>query len=49
MKCQILFSRKNMKNVISLLFAEFVPSVVSVKKEDFEILFILLNILPYLS
>ena len=28
MKCQILFSRKNKKNVISLLFAESAPSVV---------------------
>ena len=30
MKCQILFSRKNMKNIISLLFAEFAHSMVSV-------------------
>ena len=31
MKCQILFSRKNMKNVISLSSAEFVHSMVNAK------------------
>ena len=31
MKCQILFSEKNKKNIISLLSAEFAPRVVKVK------------------
>ena len=31
MKCQILFSRKNKKNIISLWSAEFAHSIVSVK------------------
>ena len=31
MKCQILFSRKNKKNIISLSSAEFVHSMVNVK------------------
>ena len=30
MKCQILFSRKNNKNIISLSSAEFADSIVSV-------------------
>ena len=33
MKCQILFSRKNNENTISLLSAEFAQSMVSVKEE----------------
>ena len=32
MKCQILFSRKNKKNMISLSSAEFAHSMVSVKQ-----------------
>ena len=35
MKCQILFSRKNKKSIISLLSAEFAHSVVSVKVDPF--------------
>ena len=35
MKCQILFSRKNKKNVISLSSADSVPSVASVKLLSF--------------
>ena len=31
MQCQILFFRKNKKNIMSLLSAEFVHSMVSVK------------------
>ena len=31
MKCQILFSRKNKKNIISLSSAEFAHSMVNVK------------------
>ena len=34
MKCQILFLRKNKKNIISLLATEFASSRVSVKAAD---------------
>ena len=35
MKCQILFSGKNKKNIISLSSAEFAHSMVSVKGDTF--------------
>ena len=38
MKCQILFSRKNKKNITNLSSAESVNSVVSVKDSLFKIL-----------
>ena len=34
MKCQILFSRKNKKNIISLLSAQFAHNMVSFKFPD---------------
>ena len=35
MKCQILFSRKSKKNVVSLSSAEFPHSIVSVNDEKY--------------
>ena len=34
MKCQILFSGKNKKNIINLSSAEFAQKVVEIKKEN---------------
>ena len=34
MKCQILFSRKNKKNIVSLLSDEFVHSIVTVNNKE---------------